>query len=310
MPNVGISSCLIGQKVRYDGGHKRSQFCQDELAKHVNLVPFCPEVGIGLGVPRPTIRLQQVNNDVRAIVTKTGQDVTDSLQQFADSHSGQFSSFSGYVLCARSPSCGMERVKVYSDKQQMPLSTTAGIFARRLQEMFPALPVEEDGRLNDDHLRENFVMRVFVYARWQELPRPLTKHVITQFHATHKYLLLAHHQQMYRELGRRLAQTETLNDEFQQNYITDLMAALAKPASRENHTNVLQHIQGYFSNSMNAAERAELSSLILEYHDGYVPLMAPLTLLQHYLRQYPNDYLSKQVYLAPYPVDLKLRYGL
>lgn len=310
MPDVGISACLIGQKVRYDGGHKRSEFCHDELSQHVKLVPFCPEVGIGLGVPRPTIRLQQSGDGVRAVIAKSGEDVTARLAHFADSNAVAFEHLSGYVLCARSPSCGMERVRIYPGEGNAPVQRGTGIFARRLQELYPALPVEEDGRLNDLHLRENFVMRVFVYARWKALPEALSKHELMQFHACHKYLLLAHNQAVYRQLGRRLAQAASIDAAFCQAYITDLMGGLSRPASRQNHTNVLQHIQGYFSSSLSAAEREEMSDLILQYHQGQMPLMAPLTLIQHYLRKHPNEYLAGQVYLTPYPGDLKLRYGL
>lgn len=307
---VGISACLMGDEVRFDGGHKRSAFCTDELSRHVEFVKLCPEVGIGMPVPRPTIRLENHANVVRAVVPKTGADVTDELRQFADRAQPHLRQLSGYVLCAKSPSCGMERVKLYDPVTGYAKKEAQGIFVQRLQALHPALPLEEDGRLNDAPLRENFVMRVFVYYAWQQLPKPYKKADVLAFHTQLKLLLLAHNQQQYRELGRQLATQHEVDEQFAKHYIEAIMAALGQPATRANHTNVLQHIQGYFSQHLNKDQKAELSTLILDYHDGVQPLLAPLTLLRHYLREYPNDYLRDQRYLNPYPADLKLRYAL
>jgi len=315
---VGISACLLGDEVRYDGGHKRSHFCQDELGRHVEFVKLCPEVGIGMPVPRPTIRLESSAEGVQAVVPKTGANVTADLVAFADRAKPKLNTISGYVLCAKSPSCGMERVKLYDPETGHARKEGMGIFAARLRELYPALPLEEDGRLNDPLLRENFVMRVFVYAEWQaltsnEAPAPTpapTKAQLTQFHARLKYLLLAHSQPVYRELGPWLAQLGTPTTADATHYIESVMTALSAPASKRNHTNVLQHIQGYFKNQLTDQQRQELAELILAYHDDIEPLLAPLTLIRHYLREYPNDYLAQQFYLAPYPRDLKLRYGL
>ena len=307
---VGISACLLGDEVRFDGGHKRSAFCSDELGRHVEFVKLCPEVGIGMPVPRPTIRLEQQPQGVRAVVPKTGEDVTEKLIAFAGRAQGHLKQISGYVLCAKSPSCGMERVKLYNPENGHARKEGTGIFAAQLQQNYPALPLEEDGRLNDPMLRENFVMRVFVYAAWQGLPQPVTKAHLLNFHTSLKLLLLAHNQQVYRDLGRRVAQQQDMNQEFLTNYIEQVMQALAEPATRANHTNVLQHIQGYFKAALNEDQRAELTEAILAYRQGIEPLLVPLTLLRHYLREFPNDYLAGQRYLNPYPKDLKLRYGL
>lgn len=307
---VGISSCLIGEKVRFDGGHKRSAFCDEELRRHVQLVPYCPEVGIGLGTPRPTIRLEGDVDNPQAVVPKTGDNVTQRLAEFATNRERQFTQLSGYVLCAKSPSCGMERVRVYTPGENTNVKDGMGIFAKRLQTMFPALPLEEDGRLNDPLLRENFVLRVYVYYAWQQLPRPIQSADLQAFHAQQKFTLLAHNQPVYRKLGRELAEQKSITDTFCTYYIETLMAALAKPASRKNNTNVLQHIQGFFKDHLDSPERQELAELILEYNKGKVPLMAPLTLINHYLRKHPDAYLQQQSYLRPYPDDLRLRYGL
>ena len=307
---VGISACLLGDQVRFDGGHKRSSFCADELQRHVEFVKLCPEVGIGMPVPRPTIRLEQHQTGVRAIVPKTGEDVTQRLSEFADRAQPHLQQLSGYVLCAKSPSCGMERVKLYDPQTGHARKEAQGIFVQRLRQLHPALPLEEDGRLNDAPLRENFVMRVYVYHAWQQLPKPLTKADLLRFHTSLKLLLLAHNQQQYRALGRLVADQQKISAEFSKSYIEAIMAALAHPATRANHTNVLQHIQGYFSQHLNAEQKAELSELIMAYHDGIQPLLAPLTLLRHYLREFPDAYLAEQRYLNPYPADLKLRYAL
>ncbi len=307
---VGISACLLGDEVRFDGGHKRSAFCTDELGRHVEFVKLCPEVGIGMPVPRPTIRLEQRENGVRAIVPKTGEDVTQRLEDFAARAQGHLTQISGYVLCAKSPSCGMERVKLYNPENGHARKEATGIFAAQLQQRYPALPLEEDGRLNDPMLRENFVMRVFVYAAWQGLPERISKADLLAFHTSLKLLLLAHNQQVYRDLGRQVAQQLEMTDEFLKSYIETVMDALAEPATRANHTNVLQHIQGYFKATLSEDQRAELTEAILSYRQGIEPLLVPLTLLRHYLREFPNDYLAGQRYLNPYPKDLKLRYGL
>lgn len=307
---VGISACLLGDEVRFDGGHKRSAFCTDELGRHVEFVKLCPEVGIGMPVPRPTIRLEQRENGVRAIVPKTGEDVTSRLEDFAERADGHLTRISGYVLCAKSPSCGMERVKLYNPENGHARKEATGIFAAQLQRKYPALPLEEDGRLNDPLLRENFVMRVFVYAAWQSLPKPVSKADLLAFHSSLKLLLLAHNQQVYRAIGREVAQQHDMTSEFLTHYIETVMAALGQPATRANHTNVLQHIQGYFKAELSDEQRAELTDAILAYREGIEPLLVPLTLLRHYLREFPNDYLAGQRYLNPYPKDLKLRYGL
>ncbi|RUO25595.1 hypothetical protein CWE09_02370 [Aliidiomarina minuta] len=312
MIKVGISSCLLGQKVRFDGGHKRSSFCDDELGRHVHFVPYCPEVGIGLSVPRPTIRLEGEGDtdSPRAVIPKTGQDITVELADFADQRQTQLAELSGYVLCAKSPSCGMERVRVYQPDSNMNSKEGMGIFAARLRQLMPALPLEEDGRLNDPLLRENFILRLYVYNAWQRLPQPLQSADLHQFHASQKFTLLAHNQPVYRRLGRELAQQKRITAEFKTYYIETLMDALSQPASKKNHTNVLQHIQGFFKDQLDSDEKEELASLILEYREGQQPLMVPLTLIKHYLKKHPDDYLLQQSYLSPYPNDLKLRYGL
>ena len=307
---VGISACLLGEKVRYDGGHKRADFCTEVLSGYFQFVPLCPEVAIGLGVPRPTIRLVQQGSDIRVQSADGALDVTEPLKAYGLKKSAELTDLSGYIFCAKSPSCGMERVRLYGDGGGS--KSGVGIYAHTLMQALPLLPVEEDGRLNDPHLRENFVMRVYAYHEWQQLlASGLSRGALVAFHSRYKYLLLAHHPGAYKELGRYLgAMAQWPLEHVAERYGAGLMSALKQRASRKNHANVLQHLQGYFKKQLTPAQKAELHESIDNYRRGILPLLAPMTLLRHYLREYPNDYLQQQVYFSPYPQELALRYGL
>lgn len=310
---VGVSACVIGQKVRFDGGHKLSRFISDELGRHFRFVPVCPEMAIGMGSPRPTIRLVGDPENPRVQGTKGPElDVTEQLQAFADTALPGMSELSGYLLCAKSPTCGMERVRVYRPDGEGLGKVGVGVFAKALMERFPNLPVEEDGRLNDPLLRENFVLRVMAYHQWQQLRQDgLTLAGLMAFHRRHKFLLLAHNQPLYRQLGPMLAAADMASlYEVAEAYISRFMQALKSPASRKDHTNVLMHLQGFFKKMLSGTEKQELGELIQQYRQGLVPLVAPLTLINHHLRLHPVSYLAEQSYLNPYPADLKLRYGL
>jgi Uncharacterized conserved protein len=307
---VGISACLLGEKVRYDGGHKRAEFCTEVLSRYFHFVPLCPEVAIGLGVPRPTIRLVQQGCDIRVQSADGALDVTEPLKEYGLVKAAELTDLSGYIFCAKSPSCGMERVRLYGDGGGS--KSGVGIYAHTLMQALPLLPVEEDGRLNDPHLRENFVMRVYAYHEWQQLlASGVSRGALVAFHARYKYLLLAHHPGAYKELGHYLgAMAQRPLEHVAERYGAGLMSALKQKASRKNHANVLQHLQGYFKKQLTTAQKAELSESIDNYRWGILPLLAPMTLLRHYLREYPNGYLQQQVYFSPYPQELALRYGL
>lgn len=312
---VGISGCLIGQKVRFDGGHKRSDFCTDQLANHVEFVPFCPEMAIGLGTPRPSIRLINVTSDHQdsKIIAQTakGQDVTEALRDYGSTMAAQFGGLSGYVLCAKSPSCGMERVRVYHESGKGNAKDGVGIYAEELMKAQPLLPLEEDGRLNDPLLRENFVTRVFALHDWQSLCHEgITPAGLIAFHSRYKYLLMAHHRESYQQLGKLLSDLSRDVQGIADTYIAGLMQALSLTVTRNNHTNVLQHLQGYFKRELNSSQRQELAETITDYHQGILPLFAPITLFRHYLKEFPNAYLQQQVYLNPHPEALRLRYGI
>ncbi len=306
--HIAISACLLGQEVRYDGGHKHNEYITETLGAYFDFQPFCPEVAIGLGTPRPPIRLVRRGNAIRAQgVDDPTLDVTEPLANYADHVAPTLARVSGYILKKNSPSCGMERVKLYSSRG-MPVNKASGIFAGRLMEHCPELPFEEEGRLMDPVLRENFIERVFVYHRWQQIGKRLTAKALVDFHTRHKLIVLAHDEKIYRTLGRRVAQAGRGRiADTGELYIRELMTALKKPATRNRHSNVLQHIAGYFKKQINGPDKAELQDIISRYRRGLLPLIVPITLLRHHLRRHPDAYLSSQWYLAPHPDELMLR---
>lgn len=307
---IGISACLLGKPVRFNGGHKQSQLCSTTLAQYFEFVPVCPEVAIGLGTPRQPIRLVGDPADPQAKGSVDASlDVTNALRSYGQQLASQLPDISGYILMQKSPSCGMERVKVYRANGHSAEGGGSGIFAAALMRVLPNLPVEEDGRLNDPVLRENFLTRVYAYAAWQQLlGNGLTRKGLLDFHARYKYQLMATSPRDYRELGRRLGQGSNQPlAEFAAEYFSDLMQALRQPANRGTHCNVLQHLSGYFKRQLSAPDRQELQQVIQQYRSGVVPLIVPLTLLKHYLRRYPDAYLMQQAYLQPHPEELSLR---
>lgn len=306
---VGISSCLLGEAVRYDGGHKLDAYIVGTLAQYFNFKPFCPEMAIGMGTPRPTIKLVKQGDEIHSVVASNPDvDVTDALRGYANQLQPDFSGLCGYILKKGSPSCGMERVKVYLNNQ--PQQIGIGIYAKTMMQNNPLLPVEEEGRLGDPKLRENFIQRVYVLHRWQQLVgEGLTASALTRFHARHKLMIMSHGN--YVELGRLLANATKENiNEVANNYIAELMKTLKKVASRKSHVNVLQHIQGYLKNGLAADDKAELSELIERYRVGEVPLIVPITLLKHYFRKNPDPYIEDSYYMSPYPQELQLINGL
>lgn len=307
---VGISSCLLGQEVRYDGSHKHLRLATDSLARYFDFVPECPEMGIGMGVPRKPIRLVgEVDHPKAVAVHDDTLDYTDELTAFGQQKSQQHADLSGYIFMKNSPSCGLFRVKVYQANGYPAAAPGRGLYARAFTDAHPLLPVEESGRLCDATLRENFVTRVFAYANWQQLKQEgLTSKRIIDFHARYKYVLMAHSPAKYGELGRMLADagkhdTEALGE----RYFAALMTVLSSLASRKTHTNVLMHLQGYLKKNISASEKAELAQIIEQYRTAQLPLIVPVTLLKHHFNNHPDPYITNQAYLQPYPDDLSLR---
>jgi uncharacterized protein YbgA (DUF1722 family)/uncharacterized protein YbbK (DUF523 family) len=295
---IGVSSCLLGEPVRYNGGHKRDRYVDEVLSDYFEYLPYCPEVAIGLGVPRATIQLRAGAEGPRAIQPDAGgRDVTGDLARYGQRVAAAGSSLSGYIFKARSPSCGPARVKVY-DRNGSPSGSAPGIYAAAIRKELPLMPVEDEGRLNDPELRDNFIERVFVYHRWQQmLARGITAAALIRFHTEHKFLLLAHSQAALRELGKLTSNLATELPEIVERYATRLMGALSRPARRGEQVNALQHVAGYFRNRIDAGDRRELTLAIDGYRDGRVPIIVALTLIRHHLRRHGNPYLEEQHFL-------------
>jgi uncharacterized protein YbgA (DUF1722 family)/uncharacterized protein YbbK (DUF523 family) len=306
---IGVSACLLGREVRHDGGHKRDRFLTDVLGAHVEWVPVCPEVEVGMGVPRPSIRLEQHGDSLRLVDPKSGADHTRAMERFAERRARELEKLElcGYVLKKDSPSCGMERVRIWRGRQAM--RSGRGLFAAALCARLPLLPVEEEGRLSDAALRENFVERIFAYRRLRALFRGhWTAGELVEFHTAHKLLLLAHSEPEYRQLGRLVAGAKALGRaELRARYEAGFMTALARIATPRRHTNVLQHMVGHLRQGLDAADRAELAAQIEDYRRALVPLVVPLALLRHHVRRLDVEYLRGQIYLDPHPKELMLR---
>lgn len=308
---IGISACLLGEMVRYDGGHKRQRYIETVFGQFFEFKPFCPEMSIGLGVPREPIRIvlegPEDNPVQRVVGTKTAdRDVTTPLQECAREQQHWVQDLCGYIFKKDSPSCGMERVKAYRNGQ--PTRQGVGLFAQTLMAANPLLPCEEEGRLNDAVLRENFIERVYVYHRWRQLLADgLSAGALVDFHSRHKFILLSHNQKAYRELGRLMANIPKDNlENFAGDYIAQVMAVLKIPASRKNHINVLQHLQGYLRPHLDHDDKQEMLQAIEYCRVRKGPLTVPRTLLRHHFRRNPNDYINRSYYLRPYPDELGL----
>jgi uncharacterized protein YbgA (DUF1722 family)/uncharacterized protein YbbK (DUF523 family) len=309
-PRLGISACLLGQKVRYDGGHKRDYFLTETFGRHVEWVPVCPELEVGMGVPRESVRLVGSPSDSRMIAERSAKDWTGEMHRFASQRVRALKEWnlSGYIFKKDSPSCGLERVRVYN-RDGAPTRTGRGLFAGAIVRELALLPVEEEGRLNDPLLRENFVERIFAYYRWQQLlHQRKSVRSLVDFHTRHKLLLLAHSESHYRKLGRIVAEAQRLPiaaalDQYSRLF----MEGLAIHATVSKHCNVLEHMLGYFSKELSKEERKELVELVNDFRQRLVPLVVPLILFHHYVKKFKVSYLENQIYLQPSPKELMLR---
>ncbi len=308
---IGISSCLTGEKVRYDGGHARDPFLMDTLGKFVDFVPVCPEAECGLGIPREAMRLVGDAANPRLITIHTRIDLTGRMGEWAARRVRELENeqLCGFVFKSRSPSSGMERVKVYrEDGKGSPQHKGVGLFARAFMDHFPLLPVEDEGRLHDPALRENFITRIFVLKRWRETAAAESLGALVEFHTRHKLLLLAHNERIYRQLGQLVARGKELKaTELLAEYERLMLMALACMSTVKKNVNVLMHMAGYFKKVLGKEEKQELLELIDQYSKEYLPLIVPVTLLNHYVRKYGEKYLAGQYYLSPHPIELALR---
>jgi uncharacterized protein YbgA (DUF1722 family)/uncharacterized protein YbbK (DUF523 family) len=307
---LGISACLLGEQVRFDGGHKADRFILDTLGKYVDFVPVCPETECGLGVPREAMRLVGDRNSPRLITVHSHLDLTDRMIRWARTRLDDLKKMDlcGFIFKSNSPSSGMERVKVY-DHNGIPQKKGVGLFAREFMARFPLLPVEDEGRLQDPGLRENFIERIFALKRWREMlasnPRPKD---LVDFHTRHKYLILSHSRGHYQKMGQWVAQGESRAwPDRLAGYQTIFLEALRIKTTPKKNTDVLLHILGFFKKDLSPDEKQEMLEVIDHYKQGLIPLIVPVTLLSHYVRKYDQPYLKNQVYLNPHPQELKLR---
>jgi len=309
-PRIGISACLLGHQVRFDGAHKRDYFLTDTFGKFVDWVPVCPELEVGMGVPRESVRLVGNVADPDMIAERSGRDWTAAMKRYAAKRVKDLKTLdlSGYIFKKNSPSCGMERVRIYSPKG-MPSKQGRGLFAAAVMEYLPLLPLEEEGRLNDPALRENFIERVFSYRRWQDTATGVRSvAALVDFHTRHKFLLLAHSERHYRQLGRMVARAKQSHlSEIYEKYGELFMSALAVHASVKKHRNVLDHMMGYFTQHLSRDERSELVQIIRDFQQHLIPLIVPMTLVRHYVNKYDVEYLGNQTYIDPSPKELMLR---
>jgi len=307
---LGVSACLLGEPVRYDGGHKLDPFLTDTLGQYVQYVPVCPEVECGLPVPRESMHLEGNPDSPRLITSRTKQDMTERMVPWGKKRVVELEGedLCGFIFKSHSPSSGMERVRVYNEKG-MPVKKGIGMFARIFMEHFPLLPVEDEGRLHDPMLRENFIERIFTSKRWREvLTRKENLGNLVDFHTKHKLLILSHSPKHYQTMGKLVAKAKgLLIKELYQQYQTILMEALELRTTPKKNANVLQHMMGYFKEQLSADEKQELLEVIDRYRQEYIPLIVPITLILHYVRKYDQPYLKQQIYLNPHPLELQLR---
>lgn len=306
---VGVSSCLLGEKVRYDGGHKEDHYITDTLGFFFQFVPVCPEVGCGLPVPREAMRLEGDPEYPRLMTIKTRIDLTGRMLEYCGRMVKELEKedLCGFIFKKNSPSSGLFRVKIY-DKGN-PVKSGRGLFADAVAKHFPLLPVEEEGRLYDMGIRENFIERIFAFRRWKDfLAGPANLGALVEFHAGHKLQIMAHSPQLYREMGKLVAEGKNMEQpRLLELYRELFMRALALHATAKKNSNVLMHIMGYFKNELNRGEKEELLEIIRQYHERLIPLIVPVTLLRHYVNKYDQQYLKKQLYLNPHPMELMLR---
>jgi uncharacterized protein YbgA (DUF1722 family)/uncharacterized protein YbbK (DUF523 family) len=307
---IGVSSCLLGEPVRYDGQHKHDHFITDTLGLYFEFVGVCPEVECGLGVPREPIRLVGDPADPRLMTTRTGIDHTERMKKWAERRVRELEreNLHGFIFKSRSPSSGMENIKVYNDKGGFS-GKAPGMFGKIFMEHFPTLPCEDEGRLNDVDLRENFIERVFTLYRLREVLRASpTLGTLMKFHAANKYLIQSHNEGLMREMGRELAGLKPAQARAHiPHYEAKLMRALKTLATVRKHTNILQHMLGFLRDHLDETDRKELAEIIEHYHKGLIPLIVPVTMLRHYVLKHDIDYLKDQYYLNPHPLELKLR---
>lgn len=307
---IALSACLLGHSVRFDGGHKNNNFVTQSLSGLAKLIPVCPEVEMGLGTPRPAMHLNKQGSDIRLLVSRDHSiDHTHRILQYLQSKLADLSEIDGYIFKKNSPSCGLFRVPVVINDNGYKERNGQGLFAKGFIERYPLIPVEEEGRLNDKQLQENFFERVYAYRRWKQIPQAETNvHGFIQFHSRHKLMIMARGSHYYKELGQMVSGTSKRDlQQRSEDYIERFMQVMEVKATPGRHVNVLQHILGYFKNVLTTNDKKELLDVFESYRQNQIPLITPIILLRHYLRIFPQGYINQQHYLQPYPEQLALR---
>lgn len=308
---IGVSACLVGEDVRHSGGHCRNRFVTDKLSEFADFVPTCPEVAIGMGVPRETVRLERDgDSSINMRAPKSGRDFTDAMRTFANERAEELKDddLDGYIFKKDSPSCGVFRVKIY-EKDQPAERRGTGLFAERMMAAHPNLPVEEDGRLSDSGLRENFIEQVFAYRRVKDLfAGHWSRKEVVDFQAREKMLMLSHSPALAKKIGQMVAKIDSFDRaQFKEDYISAFMACMREKPTKGLHANTLSHMAGFLKNDLSADGRRELKTAIEDYQNGLVPLIVPITMMQHFIRRFNAIYLAHQTYLMPHPKTLMLR---
>lgn len=308
---LGISSCLLGHEVRYNGGHARDLFVINTFAPYVDFVAVCPEVECGMPVPREAIHLVGDVKNPRLMSTKTKIDFTSQMQNWSRKKIAELETeeLCGFIFKKGSPSSGLHRIRVYQGEGKQPLRTGIGMFTRAFIEHFPTLPVEDEGRLHDPALREHFIEKIFIMQRWRQLIKTkFSRHALIDFHTHHKLIFLAHNQVKYRLMGKFIAQIAEFELETAyQQYFTLMATLLNFKTTPKKHVNVLMHMLGYFKKELTSLEKQEMLDLINRFSEGLLPLIVPITMFKHYIQKYDKEYLAKQHYVEPHPLELKLR---
>jgi len=306
---IGVSACVLGEKVRYDKSNARDPYISETLSKHVEFIPICPDIACGMGIPRERVRQVECGDDIRLVGEESAEDWTDRMTQWGNKVLPGLADeeLHGFILKARSPSCGLQQSKIYSTKGKAP-RRGPGLFAKMMMESFPILPVESNERLQNPILRENFIRRIFVLKRWRDL-MAVGKQIghLVDFHTRHKMLIRAHDLKSYRQLGKLLGESSIFNtDEIFDTYGTLLFRALAFQATPKKNSDVLMHAMGYFKKDLDSGDKQELQAMINAYKSGKVPLLMPVTLIKHYARKFDKPYLTQQFFFTPHPSELKL----
>lgn len=309
---IGVSQCLMGEEVRYDGGHKRNRFVTDTLSEYVDYTPVCPEVEVGMPTPREAIRLVGDAEAPKLVGIQSATDHTDAMNTWSEAKMPwiEEQSLDGYIFKKDSPSCGLFRVRLYDEKSGIPTRDGRGLYAARVVDTFPMLPVEEEGRLNDPPLRENFISRIYIYHRWKHfLATNRSPGGLVAFHTAHKMSFLSHSPNVYRELGRIVSRAGAEDlDDILSAYAETMTRCIGVLASPGKHTNVIMHLMGFIKDQIDATDKAELLDVVEQMRNRILPLIVPITLLKHHLAKCETpDWVDAQVYLNPYPGELMLR---